>query len=588
MTVNLLTSGLALLLTCASFVIYEVMTLHKNLLQGYATRAQIIAATSSAALTFENTDDATEVLTALKADRRITRACIFDDKGNVFAEFPTNAGARPFPASAGKSGFQNNHLEVFCPVVQGERALGTVYIETDLSALTDRYRAYAWLAGTVLAASIFLAYLLSRILQKQISGPILALAATAKTISTHRDFSVRTAKTGADELGVLADGFNQLLGSIEERDRTLSATNESLREEIAERERVEGRLRTSLKEVGELRAALDEHAIVAITDPQGKITFVNDRFCAISKYSREELIGKDHRIINSGYHSKEFIRNLWQTIASGKVWQGEIKNKAKDGAVYWVETTIVPFLNEDRKPRQYVAIRADITERKEAEEKLQSQLARLELLHRITHAIGERQDLASIFQVVIRTLEENLPVDFCCICLYEPVAKTLTVTRVGVRSEALAIELALTERALVQIDQNGLSQCVQGRLVYEPEISELKFPFPERLSRGGLRSLVAAPLLVESKVFGVLIAARWQAHGFSSIECEFLRQLSEHVALAAHQAQLTEALQRAYDDLRQTQQAVMQQERLKALGQMASGIRPSRFTPNPCWRRSRI
>jgi signal transduction histidine kinase/ActR/RegA family two-component response regulator len=180
--------------------------------------------------------------------------------------------------------------------------------------------------------------------------------------------------------------------------------------------------------------------------------------------------------------------------------------------------------------------------------------------------------LPSIFQVVIRSLEDSLPIDFGCICLYKKEANTLTVAAVGVNSEALAMELAMSNQARVEIDQNGLSQCVSGRLVYESDLESLRFPFPQRLARGGLRSLVASPLMVESQVFGVLIAARRQSDGFSSGECEFLRQLSEHVGLAAHQAQLYEALQQAYDDLRQTQQAVMQQERLKALGQMASGI----------------
>jgi len=325
-----------------------------------------------------------------------------------------------------------------------------------------------------------------------------------------------------------------------------------------------------------MRAVVDTAPDGIVTmDHEGRLAEFSPAAEGIFGYRRSEVIGLPlAEVIIPAPVRQRHSEGLARYLATGEAAvlgkRIELTGLRADGSEVAVEVSINRIPGSG--PPSFAGFVRDITERKLAAARLHAQLARLSLLQQITRAIGERQDIRSIFQVVIRTLEEHLPVDFCCICLYDPAENCLIVTSVGAHSEALAMELAMTERARVEIDENGLSHCVRGRLVYEPDIGQVRFPFPQRLARGGLNSMVAAPLLVESKVFGVLIAARQHAGSFSSGECEFLRQSSEHVALAAHQAQLYDALQQAYDDLRQSQKAVMQQERLLALGQMASGI----------------
>jgi PAS domain S-box-containing protein len=327
-----------------------------------------------------------------------------------------------------------------------------------------------------------------------------------------------------------------------------------------------------------------ENALDAVItmDNRGRITGWNAQAESIFGWSRTQALGRmlADTIIPQRYREAH-QRGLERLLDTG---EARVLNKRvelaaidREAREFPVELAITPIVTGDRLG--FSAFVRDITVRLRAEaelravlDRLRTQLERMALLDSMTRAIAERQDLRSIFQAVVRSLEDDLPMDFACACLYERAQQALVVSCVGAKNESLATELSLQESAVIEVGQNGLAACMRGQLVYEPDISASIHPFTARLANVGLRSVVLAPLVVESNVFGMLIVARRAPGAFSSSDCEFLRQLSAHVGIAAHQAQLYDALQHAYDDLRQTQNAVMQQERLRVLGQMASGI----------------
>jgi len=420
-----ISSGAVLAVTTTAFCAYEFLTFRQTSVQQLQILSQAIASNSTAALAFDNADDASAALSAFRADPHIVAAVLYDAQGKAFATYPQGLAEARFPPRPGAPGYTFGRAELtgFQPVAEGSRRLGTLFVASDLGAMYARIRLYALIVFLVIGISLPLAYLISRRLQHQLLHPILALAETTRAVSERHDYTVRAVRTGAYEFDLFTDTFNHMLTQIQQ-----------------------------------------------------------------------------------------------------------------------------------------------------SEGKLHAQLSRLSLLQHITRATGERQDLPSIFQVVLGSLEENLPVDFGCILLHDAAAPSLTVDVIGVAGREFADKLGLKERMDVPIDANGLSRCVAGQLVYEPDVLRVPFPFPQRMAAAGLRSVVITPLIVENQVFGVLVCARCKAEAFSSGECEFLKQLSEHVALASHQARLYGALQQAYDDLRQSQHTVMQQERLRALGQMASGI----------------
>src|SRR5713226_7339836 len=235
-----LISGLVLLLTSAAFAGYQYWSLRSATRDALAVRGRIIAANSTASLAFANVADAREILSALRADRHVVAAVLYDKGGHVFAGYPAGVAGDLLPAAPGPDGyrFERGLLIGFQPVEEaGSRRLGTLYLASDLGAISDTFRLSGVIGLGVMAVALLAAYLLSRILQGTISQPILALAETAKAVSTRQDYSVRAPRLGADELGALTDAFNQMLGRIAEQNRALRESQDELQRYAADLER---------------------------------------------------------------------------------------------------------------------------------------------------------------------------------------------------------------------------------------------------------------------------------------------------------------------------------------------------------------
>ena len=258
---------------------------------------------------------------------------------------------------------------------------------------------------------------------------------TEEESNFYRQCDHRVIKTNSPELNIIepqlqANGSKAMLRTnkipfCNETGQVMGVlgTYENISEQdilLRNRQLAEIQINSSIRELGDYKYALDKSSIVVITDTQGVITYVNAKFCEISQYDPEELIGKTHRIISSGHHDSAFFQDLWQTVSSGEIWQGEIKNKAKDGTFYWVNTTIVPFLDRSNQPFQYLAVREDITTRKNAEIALAKELKASQSLAKVTQAIRQSLDTQTIFDTATKEIRQLLQADRVSIFQFEP------------------------------------------------------------------------------------------------------------------------------------------------------------------------
>ncbi|MFN6538588.1 MAG: PAS domain S-box protein [Nostoc sp. EkiNYC01] len=291
-------------------------------------------------------------------------------------------------------------------------------------------------------------------------------------------------------------------------------------------------LQRTIRELEAFKFALNAHSLVAITDKKGRITYANDQFCEVSKYSREELLGQDHRIINSGHHTKEFFENLWKTISKGKIWKGEIKNKAKDGTFYWVDTLITPMLDSDGNPYQYVSIRTDITQRKLSELALLER-SRLSLLSaEVSLALSQSGTLAEILQNCTNTISQYLKIAFVCIWTFERQTNQLEL-QAGVHctevtcsalnnSQDFPNHMVLANNIVGLMTQNHQAIFNQEVVINHPEL-----PLNSTLS---IFRFSAYPLIVEQQLIGIM--ALFSQQIFSEPTHNLLNWIANNIAVA--------------------------------------------------------
>lgn len=400
MRVIMLVCGTVLVSTCTAFLFYEYITYRDITKRELKTLGQITASNSTAALAFDSKEDADEILQALKLQKHIVVALLFDKNGKLFASYPSSVASENVPSSIGKYGYQftGKFIEGFEPVTQGDDRLGTLFLRSDTKAIYQRFVLYGIIAVAFILLSFLFAYRLSKRLQASISDPILELADKAKIVSDEKDYSVRAEKKTSDEIGTLTDAFNHMLTQIQIRNDEINALNANLEQKVAIRTRELQQANATLSERNNfIQAIIDSSVdVIAVFDKQLNYVIVNKQAEEIYGKGKEYLIGKNLLDVYPVLNETGFVTNLAKAFEGEVVYDDVYKSAAPN---HFFENFFIPLKNEIDVVDRVLLIAHDVTNITRANEELRKLNAELEKSNR---------DLEQFAYVASHDLQEPL------------------------------------------------------------------------------------------------------------------------------------------------------------------------------------